>query len=101
MAKRLMSPEESQKHDGVIERGGGESREEGGFSEGEHGRGPMPYLRRHSSKPDGHSLDAHMSDTGRGGGGIIGKGDDFKGRSEDVAHPASHSEFEALGTEIE
>lgn len=73
-----------------------------GFGEGEHGRGPSPYSIAHSGKArGGHSLEAHTGTSGRGGPGVIGKGDGFKSRSEDVEHPQSHSEFEALGTQSE
>jgi len=81
-------------------RGGREAREEGGFADGEHGRGSTPYNRRkHSAKPEGHSISAHEATSGRGGSGIIGKADGFKGHSEDIEHPMSHSDFEALGVE--
>lgn len=72
--------------------------EEGGFSEGEGGRGPNPYKRSHSPKPNGHSLEAHLATSGRGGSGIIGGADGNKGAKADVAHPESHGDFEALGT---
>jgi hypothetical protein len=95
---RKESPEEHARSESV-KRGGKAERAEGGFSEGTHGRGPTPYMRNeHSSKPSGHSLAAHSAESGRGGSGRIGKGDDFKGHSEDVEHPQSHSAFEALGT---
>lgn len=97
---RLKSPEEHGEGRRP-KRGGAAEREEGGFREGEFGRGPTPYTRGHSGKPNGHSLEAHEATSGRGGSGVIGKHDDFKGRSEDIEHPASHSEFENLGTEIE
>jgi hypothetical protein len=74
-------------------------REEGGFKEGEFGRGPTPYKKSHSAKPA--SLDSHSASSGRGGGGIIGKSDAFKGHTEDVAHPESHAAFERLGTSEE
>lgn len=94
---RNESPEESLRREHAPT-GGKASRGEGGFSEGEHGRGPTPYLRGHSKKPNGHPIEAHFADTGRGGSGVAGKGDDFKGRhTQDVEHPQSHSEFEALG----
>lgn len=98
---RKEGPEEHERSE-KVERGGKASRAEGGFSEGEHGRGSTPYMRgEHSSKAGGHSLEAHAATSGRGGPGRIGKGDDFKGHSEDIEHPQSHSDFEALGTEIE
>ncbi len=79
-------------------RGGREARHEGGFAEGEHGRGPNPYRRGHSGPHvNGQSLDVHGGTSGRGGSGIIGKGDGHKGHSEDIEHPSSHEEFEALG----
>jgi hypothetical protein len=76
----------------------GGTRPEGGFSEGSHGRGPTPYLK---NKHGGHQakVDAHLGVKGRGGSGIIGKGDGFKGLSEDVEHPQSHEEFERLGAD--
>jgi hypothetical protein len=101
MEKRLESPEE-RKMTEHLPKGGKESREEGGFAEGEMGRGPTPYLRgKHSSKPEGFGTEVHMGTSGRGGPGRGGMGDDFKGHHKDVEHPQSHSEFEALGTEEE
>ena len=73
----------------------------GGFSDGEYGRGSTPYMRKHSGKPGGHSLEAHSATSGRGGTGIFGGGDDHKGHNKDYEHPSSHSEFESLGTERE
>lgn len=71
-----------------------------GFSEGMHGRGPTPYKKSHSGGNHlGHSIDSHMGTSGRGGTGIIGMGDGFKGRSEDVESPASHADFESLGAD--
>lgn len=69
-----------------------------GFSEGTHGRGPTPYKKSHSAKPNGHSLEAHEATSGRGGSGIFGGSDSTKGHVADYEHPQSHSEFEALGT---
>lgn len=91
----LKSPEET--GEGPRPARGG-SREEGGFEEGTHGRGPTPYKRSHSPKPNGHSLDAHAATAGRGGSGIIGGADGNKGTKADIAHPQSHGDFEALGT---
>lgn len=97
MARNLESPEEH--GEGARpSRGGRESREEGGFSEGTHGRGPTPYKRSHSAKPGGHSIDAHLATAGRGGAGIIGGADGFKGHKSDIEHPQSHADFESLGT---
>jgi hypothetical protein len=79
-------------------RGGKALREEGGFSDGEFGRGSTPYSRRHSGKhANGQPLSAHTATSGRGGGGAIGKGDAFKAHSEDLEHPGTHAEFEAMG----
>ena len=93
----LVSPEE---HGGGKKppRGGNASRHEGGFAEGEYGRGPMPYKISHSGRhAAGQPHDVHSGTSGRGGGGIIGKGDGHKDRSADVEHPQSHAEFERLG----
>ena len=80
------------------ERGGESAREEGGFAEGEYGRGSTPYRRHHSGKHvDGQSMEAHTATSGRGGSGIIGGGDGFKGHKEDLEHPLSHEDFEGLG----
>lgn len=68
-----------------------------GFSEGEHGRGPTPYKRSHSSKPNGYSLGAHEATAGRGGPGVFGGSDGTKGHVQDYEHPQSHAEFENLG----
>lgn len=97
MARNLESPEESGEGPRPT-RGGHESRHEGGFEEGEHGRGPTPYKRSHSAKPNGHSMAAHAATAGRGGSGIFGGGDSFKGHKQDLEHPQSHADFEALGT---
>lgn len=91
---RMESPEEGRESRRPA-RGGKSERREGGFEDGSHGRGPTPYKKSHSAKPA--SLDAHAASSGRGGGGIIGKADDFKGHTEDVDHPGSHAEFERLG----
>lgn len=92
------SPEETQ-HDSGHRPGkaGKEKFDGGGFREGEAGRGPTPYLKSHSSKPNGHSIEAHMATAGRGGSGFLGKGDSFKGAAADVEHPQTHAEFENLG----
>ena len=96
MGKRNESPEETRR-----ERGPGRRETDGfdggGFREGTHGRGPTPYMKSHSPKPNGHGAAPHMATAGRGGDGIIGKGDGFKSRSGDIEHPQSHGEFEALG----
>jgi hypothetical protein len=79
-------------------RGGGGARHEGGFAEGQGGRGPNPYKKAHSGKhAGGQPLSVHEATAGRGGGGMIGKGDMHKDHSADVEHPGSHAEFEALG----
>jgi hypothetical protein len=90
-----------EEHEEQPPRGGGASaRHEGGFAEGEHGRGPTPYSRKHSGKyAGGQSLEAHAATSGRGDGGSIGKADSHKGHSEDIEHPMSHSDFECLGGE--
>jgi hypothetical protein len=81
-----------------LPRGGAESRHEGGFTEGEFGRGPTPYRKGHSHKGGaGVSTDAYMGPSGRGGPGIAGKSDGFKGHAKDVEHPQSHADFERLG----
>lgn len=93
---RYKSPEE-----GITEkrptRGGKATREEGGFAEGEFGRGPTPYKKSHSAAPA--SLEDHEGTSGRGGPGVAGKGDGFKNRAEDLEHPQSHAEFEQLGAD--
>lgn len=91
---RMKSPEEG-KEGKRPARGAESKREEGGFAEGTFGRGPTPYKKSHSAAPA--SLKAHDATSGRGGGGVIGKADDHKGYSEDIAHPESHSAFERLG----
>lgn len=98
--KRLESPEEEQRESGDRPARAPKAME-GGFKEGEHGRGPTPFMKSHSAKPAGYSIEAHMGDSGRGGSGILGGGDSFKGSKGDVSHPASHAEFEALGTDTE
>lgn len=93
----LESPEEHGRgtHPG---RGGGAAREEGGFAEGEFGRGPTPYEKRHSGRhAKGQSREAHAGTAGRGGAGFIGKNDSHKGHSQDIEHPQSHQDFETLG----
>ena len=95
MAK-LKSPEESGEGSRP-QRGGKEVRREGGFEDGQYGRGSTPYKRSHSAKPA--SLSEHEATSGRGGSGIIGGGDDFKGHKSDIEHPDSHAAFEDLGTE--
>ena len=72
----------------------------GGFSEGQHGRGPTPYSKSMSHKPHGHGMAAHAGTAGRGGKGRFGKGDGFKSHAPDIAHPQTHAEFESLGTEV-
>ena len=96
---RNQSPEEHGEGHPRPPRGGKAAREEGGFEEGTFGRGPTPYTKSHSPKANGHSISTHMSDSGRGGSGIIGKGDSFKGHSQDICHPESHGEFEGLGAD--
>lgn len=76
-------------------RGGAAERHEGGFAEGEMGRGPTPYSKSHSAAPG--TLKQHQATAGRGAAGIYGKNDQHKGHSPDLEHPASHSEFEELG----
>jgi len=66
-----------------------------GFADGTHGRGSTPYKKSHSAKPA--SKESHSALSGRGGTGVIGRGDQHKGHSEDIAHPQSHAEFEKLG----
>jgi hypothetical protein len=95
MAKNLESPEEMGEGTRPA-RGGKESREEGGFMDGEFGRGSTPYSKSKHGGVEG-KLGAHHATAGRGGSGIIGKGDGFKGHSEDIEHPQSHREFEMLG----
>ena len=68
-----------------------------GFADGTYGRGSTPYKSSHSSAKSGHPIEKHTALSGRGGTGVIGKGDGHKTHSEDVAHPRSHAEFEALG----
>ena len=96
MARNLESPEEH--GEGSRPPRGGE-RSEGGFEEGSHGRGPTPYKRSQSAKPNGHPIEKHFATAGRGGSGIIGGADGFKGHKADIEHPQSHSEFEALGAD--
>jgi hypothetical protein len=76
-------------------RGGKEERREGGFADGEFGRGSTPYMKSHSAKPA--SLASHGATAGRGGSGVIGRGDDFKSHAPDLEHPDSHAAFERLG----
>ena len=95
MGKNLESPEEMGEGTRPA-RGGKQSREEGGFMDGEHGRGSTPYLKSKHGGTEG-SIAKHAATAGRGGSGIIGKGDSFKGHSEDIEHPQSHREFEQLG----
>jgi hypothetical protein len=84
---------------GQAARGGKAQREEGGFEDGEHGRGSTPYKLSHSEKRNGFPTSDFAATSGRGGIGRIGKGDGFKAHAEDIAHPRSHAEFEALGTD--
>lgn len=103
MGKRMESPEEGQRDSGdrPSHTGSGPF-DGGGIEEGKHGRGATPYLKSHSSKPGGYGLAAHAATAGRGGSGILGKGDDFKGRhTAEVGQPDSHAGFEALGTDTE
>jgi hypothetical protein len=95
MARKLESPEEMGEGTRPA-RGGREARQEGGFEDGEMGRGSTPYLKSKHGGTEG-SIAKHSATSGRGGSGIIGKGDSFKGHSEDIEHPQSHSEFEQLG----
>ena len=96
MAK-LTSPEEHGSGQRP-KKGGAEIRHEGGFAEGEMGRGPTPYKKSHSVKPDsGQSRAAHMGTAGRGGSGIYGAGEQNKRHAPDIEHPASHKEWEAMG----
>jgi hypothetical protein len=81
------------------ERGGAKERREGGFADGEMGRGSTPYMKSHSGKRG--TLAEHAATAGRGGSGIIGGADDFHGHKTDLEHPGSHAEFEELGTERE
>lgn len=96
---RNESPEEHGEGHPRPPRGGSGKWDGGGFREGEGGRGPTPYTKSDSPKPGGHSISTHMSDSGRGGSGIIGKGDSFKGHSQDIEHPCSHGDFEKLGAD--
>lgn len=97
MSRKLESPEEMGEGRRPA-RGGREVREEGGFADGEYGRGSTPYLKSKHGGVEG-SIAKHAATAGRGGSGIIGKSDGFKGHAEDIAHPASHREFEMLGQE--
>lgn len=102
MGKQFESPEEGQKDSGDRPgRGGSGPFDGGGIAEGMHGRGSTPFKLSQSSAPKGHSIEAHMSDTGRGGSGILGKGDSFKGHAPDIAHPDTHAAFESLGVDEE
>jgi hypothetical protein len=97
LSKNLTSPEEKGAGSRP-ERGGGGKRHEGGFAEGDYGRGPTPYKKAHSGKhAGGQSIGAHVATSGRGGSGIFGAGEQHKGHSPDLEHPSSHKEFEALG----
>lgn len=95
MSRKLQSPEEMGEGTRPA-RGGREVREEGGFMDGEYGRGSTPYLKSKHGGVEG-SIAKHSATSGRGGSGIIGKGDSFKGHAEDLEHPTSHREFEMLG----
>jgi|SRR5579885_3721654 len=77
--------------------GAGNTWDGGGFPEGTHGRGPTPYKRAHSAAPA--PLSAHTATSGRGGEGQFGRSDQHKGHSQDIQHPGSHAEFEALGAD--
>jgi hypothetical protein len=95
----LKSPEESGEGSRP-QRGGKEGRREGGFEDGEHGRGSTPYMKgKHGGKQG--TLAEHFATSGRGGSGIIGGADDFKGHKSDIEHPDSHAAFEELGTETD
>lgn len=96
--KNLESPEERSAGKRP-ERGGASTRQEGGFADGEFGRGSTPYKRSHSAKPNGLSIADHEATSGRGGSGVFGKGDGFKGHAPDLEHPMSHAEFESLGSD--
>jgi hypothetical protein len=94
---RVRAPEEGA-NSRKVPRGGAEKRHEGGFREGEMGRGPTPYKKSHSHRNGaGMDLNEYEGTAGRGGGGIIGKSDNFKAHSEDIEHPQSHADFERLG----
>ena len=90
----VVAPEERGRGEPRIKRGRGEGFDGGGFAEGTHGRGPTPFEMRHSAKPGGHSAEAHMATSGRGGDGVFGRS---KGASGDALQPQSHAEFESLG----
>src|ERR1700737_3551819 len=96
LKRGLTSPEErgAGKHP---PRGGASKRHEGGFAEGDYGRGPTPYKLSHSgAHKNGQPLSVHEATAGRGGGGRIGKGDMHKNHSQDIEHPRSHAGFKAL-----
>lgn len=76
-------------------KGGTSARKEGGFTEGEHGRGPTPYKKSHSAAPG--TLSQHSATSGRGAGGMYGGAEQNKTHAADVEHPQSHSAFEELG----
>jgi len=90
----LKSKHESR--DGKAAPKGGESkRREGGFADGEMGRGSTPYKKSHSAAPG--TLSQHAATAGRGAGGIYGGSEQNKGHAADVEHPESHAAFEELG----
>ena len=91
---RKTSPEESGEGRRAP-RGGKAAREEGGFGDGEYGRGSTPYRKSHSAAPG--TLSQHSATAGRGAAGVFGAGDQHKSHSEDLEHPSSHAEFEELG----
>ena len=97
MGKNLESPEEMGEGNASRTRGQGIAR-----------RGRIPRRRgrsRLNPVPEVQTwwriegkLAPHLATAGRGGSGIIGKGDSFKGHAEDLEHPQSHgAEFEQLG----
>lgn len=95
---RMKAPEETGEGPRPARTGPGKEFDGGGFKEGTHGRGPTPYKRSHSHKNGaGMSTDQYEGPAGRGGSGVIGKGDDFKQRTSDIEHPSSHAAFERLG----
>ncbi len=89
----LKSKHES--HESRPKKGGAAERHEGGFAEGEYGRGPTPYSKSHSAKPG--TFAQHKGTSGRGSGGIFGGADQNKGHAADIEHPADHCDFEELG----
>jgi hypothetical protein len=92
---RLEAPEEGKEGKRPGRKGKDKEWSGGGFREGSHGIGSTPYMKSHSAAPA--SLKSHDATSGRGGGGVIGKADDFKGHAKDLEHPDSHEAFERLG----